>query len=423
MPATVWDLLVTGAAGGATGAGASDGGATSSAANDGGTPGTGAIGIAGDRIVWAGPERELPPEAATARHRWPVDGRLVTPGLVDCHTHLVFGGDRADEWQRRLAGASYEEIAAAGGGIRSTVAATRAASDDDLLDGAVRRTTTLAAGGCTTVEVKSGYGLDLGTELRMLRVARRLPDHVPVSVRTTFLGAHTVPPEYDGNSDRYVAFVCDEVLPAVAAEGLADAVDGFCESVAFSAAQLDRVFTTAARLGLPVKLHADQLEDGDGAALAARHHALSADHLEHASAAGVAALAAAGTVAVLLPGASYVLGDEAVPPVTALRRAGVPMAVATDCNPGTSPLLSLPLAMHLACTRFGLTVGEAWDGVTRHAAHALGLADTGAIVPGARADLVVWDVERPAEVVYWLGAAPPHAVVRAGRIVAGGPTP
>jgi imidazolonepropionase len=417
MPAPAWDLLVTGASG-ATTAGATPTGAGAS----GGAAGPCAIGIAGDRIAWAGPERDLPPEAGTAQHHWPVEGRLVTPGLVDCHTHLVFGGDRADEWERRLGGASYEEIAAAGGGIRSTVTATRAASDADLLDGAVRRAVALAAEGCTTLEVKSGYGLDLDTELRMLRVARRLPEHAPVSVRTTFLGAHTVPPEYEGDADGYIAFVCEEVLPAVAAEGLADAVDGFCESVAFSAAQVDRVFTAAARLGLPVKVHADQLGDGDGAALAGRHRALSADHLEHTSAAGVAALAAAGTVAVLLPGASYVLGDEAVPPVAALRRAGVPMAVATDCNPGTSPLLSLPLAMHLACTRFGLTVDEAWEGVTRHAARALGLVgEAGVIAPGARADLVVWDAQRPSEVVYWLGAARPHALLRVGRIVTSGP--
>jgi imidazolonepropionase len=387
----VWDLLITGTAGG------------------------GAVAVAGDRIAWAGPERALPPEAATTRRRWPVDGRLVTPGLVDCHTHLVFGGDRSDEWERRLAGASYEEIASGGGGIRATVAATRAATDAELLDGAVRRAAALAAGGVTTVEVKSGYGLDLDTELRLLRVARRVDEHVPVTVVATFLGAHTVPPEFAGDADGYVGFVCDEVLPAVATEGLADAVDGFCETIAFDAAQLDRVLATAARLGLPVKLHADQLSDGGGAA-----HALSADHLEHTSADGVEALAAAGTVAVLLPGASYVLGDDSVPPVDALRRAGVPLAVATDCNPGTSPVLSLPLAMHLACTRFGLTVDEAWAGVTAHAARALGLAgEAGVIAAGARADLVVWDAERPAEVVYWLGADRPHAVLQAGHVVAG----
>jgi imidazolonepropionase len=392
----VWDLLITGTASG------------------------GAIAVEGERIAWVGPEDRLPPEAGTARHRWPVHGRLVTPGLVDCHTHLVFGGDRSAEWEQRLAGASYEEIAAAGGGIRSTVAATRAATDAALLDGAAGRARALAAGGVTTIEVKSGYGLDLDTELRMLRVARRLPELVPVDVVTTFLGAHTVPPEHEGDPDGYVTFVCDEVLPAVADAGLADAVDGFCERIGLSAGQVDRVFAAARRLGLPVKLHADQLTNGGGAALAARHGALSADHLEHASPEGIAALAAAGTVAVLLPGAAYVLGDAAVPPVDALRRAGVPMAVATDCNPGTSPLVSLPLALHLACTRFGLTVAEAIAGATTHAARALGLAgEAGAIAPGARADLVVWDADHPAQIVYWLGAAPVHAVLHRGRIATG----
>jgi imidazolonepropionase len=302
------------------------------------------------------------------------------------------------------------------------VRATRDASDADLLDGAVARAAALAAGGVTTVEVKSGYGLDLETELRMLRVARRLPERVPVDVVTTFLGAHAVPPDADGDVDGYLDRLCDEVLPAVAAEGLADGVDGFCERIAFSAAQLDRVFAAAARLGLPVRVHADQLSDAGGAALAARHRALSADHLEHASPAGIAALAAAGTVAVLLPGAAYVLRDDAVPPVDALRRAGVPLAVATDCNPGTSPLLSLPVAMHLACTRFGLTVAEAVAGVTEHAAQALGLAgEVGTLAPGARADLVVWDAETPAQIVYWLGAPPVRAVLKRGRVVAGSP--
>jgi imidazolonepropionase len=389
-----WDLLLTNLAGG------------------------GAVAVAGDRIAWSGPADELPPEDAD--EHWDVGGRLVTPGLVDCHTHLVFGGDRSVEWEQRLAGASYEAIAAAGGGIRSTVAATRAASDGDLLDGAVRRARTLAAGGVTCVEVKSGYGLDLDTELRMLRVARRLGEHVPVTVVTTFLGAHTVPEDFDGDADAYIAFVVEEALPAVAAEGLADAVDGFCERIAFTATQVDRVFTAAAALGLPVKLHADQLSDGGGAALAARHRALSADHLEHASPAGIEAMAEAGTVAVLLPGAAYVLDDPAVPPVDALRAAVVPMAVATDCNPGTSPVVSLPLAMHLACTRFGLTVEEALAGATVHAARALGLAgEAGTLAAGARADLVVWDAERPAEVLYWLGAPPVRVVVRSGRLVLG----
>ncbi|HLM62920.1 MAG TPA: imidazolonepropionase [Acidimicrobiales bacterium] len=385
------------------------------------TAGAGAIAVEGDRIAWAGPARAIP-AGARARDVWPVDGRLVTPGLIDCHTHLVFGGDRSGEWQQRLAGAGYEAIAAAGGGIRATMRATRDASESELLAGAGRRAAALAAGGVTTVEVKSGYGLDLETELRMLRVARRLPEQVPVDVVTTFLGAHTVPPEFDHDADGYVRFVCDEMLPAVAAEGLADAVDGFCERLAFTAAQVGRVLDAATRLGLPVKLHADQLSDGGGAALAARHRALSADHLERASPAGVAAMARAGTVAVLLPGAGYVLRDDAVPPVDALRRSGVPMAVATDCNPGTSPLVSLPIAMHLACTRFGLTVDEAIAGATQHAARALGLAgEVGVIAPGARADLVVWDAEQRVELIYWLGAAPVHAVLRRGRLVTGGP--
>ncbi|MEY2421110.1 MAG: imidazolonepropionase [Acidimicrobiaceae bacterium] len=377
----MWDLLITDTAGG------------------------NAIAVEGDHIAYVGPE---PPESAV--EVLSVEGRLVTPGLIDCHTHLVFGGDRSGEWEQRLAGASYEEIAAAGGGIRSTVRATREASDDELLDGAVRRASEIAAGGVTTIEVKSGYGLDLDTELRMLRIACRIPERVPINVVTTFLGAHTVPPEFDGDADGYIRFVCEVVLPAVAAEGLARAVDGFCERIAFSAEQIDRVFTTATRLGLRVKLHADQLSDGGGAALAARHHALSADHLEHVSADGIAAMAAAGTVAVLLPGAAYVLRDSAVPPVEALRAAGVPMAVATDCNPGTSPLVSLLVALHLACTRFGLTVDEAFAGVTTNAARALGLR-------GRRADLVVWDVERTAQLVYWIGANPVHAVIKRGQVV------
>lgn len=387
------------------------------------TAGGGAIAVRGDRIAWVGPASSIPAEGrARAREVWPVGGRLVTPGLVDCHTHLVFGGDRSGEWEQRLAGASYEEIAAGGGGIRATVRATRRASGPDLLAGAVTRATALAAAGVTTIEVKSGYGLDLETELRLLRIARRLADEVPVDVVTTFLGAHAVPDEFAGDPDGYLAFVCDEVLPAVAAEGLADAVDGFCERIAFTAAQLDRLFGAAARLGLPVKLHADQLTDGGGAALAARHRALSADHLEHASPDGIAAMAASGTVAVLLPGAAYVLRDDAVPPVDALRRAGVPMALATDCNPGTSPLVSPLIAMHLGCTRFGLTVEEAIAGMTAHGARALGLAgEVGAIAPGARADLVVWNADHAAQLLYWLGADPVQAVVKRGRLVAGAP--
>jgi imidazolonepropionase len=395
----MWDLLITGIAGDR------------------------AVAVEGDRIAWVGPADAVPAGAGAA-DVWDVDGRVVTPGLIDCHTHLVFGGERAGEWEQRLAGAGYEAIARSGGGIRATVRATRAASDADLLDGAAERAAALAAGGVTTIEVKSGYGLDLETELRMLRVARRLPERVPVDVVTTFLGAHALPPEFDGHADRYLDLLCDEVLPAVAAEGLADAVDGFCERIAFSDGQLDRYYATAARLGLAVRVHADQLSDAGGAALAARHRALAADHLEHASPEGIDALAAAGTVAVLLPGAAYVLRDEATPPVAELRRAGVPLAVATDCNPGTSPLVSLTLAMHLACTRFGLTVPEAIDGVTAHAARALGLAgEIGVVAPGAQADLVVWDAETPAGIVYWLGASPVRAVLRRGLLVGGTPPP
>jgi imidazolonepropionase len=302
------------------------------------------------------------------------------------------------------------------------VQATRRASEADLLAGAATRAAALAAHGVTTVEVKSGYGLDLHTELRLLRVARRLADDVPLDVVTTFLGAHSVPPEFGDDADGYVDFVCGEVLPAVAAEGLADAVDAFCERVAFTAAQIDRLFRAATALGLPVKVHADQLTDGGGAALAARHRALSADHLEHASPEGIAALADSGTVAVLLPGAAYVLRDEAVPPIDSLRRAGVPLAVATDCNPGTSPLVSPLIAMHLACTRFGLTVDEAIAGMTEHAARALGLAgEIGVIAPGARADLVVWNARRPSQILYWVGANPVQAVLKRGRLVAGEP--
>ena len=363
------------------------------------------IGITGGRTAYVGND---PPERA--RDELSAGGRLVTPGFVDCHTHLVFGGDRSDEWQRRLAGASYEEIARAGGGIRATVAATRAADDDELLAGAVHRARLLAAGGVTAVEVKSGYGLDLDTELRMLRVARRVPDHAPVDIVTTYLGAHTIPPEFEGRADAYIDFVCGEALPAIAAEGLTDSVDGFCERIAFTAEQIERVFVAATALGLPVRLHADQLSDGGGAALAARYRALSADHLEHVSAEGIDALAAAGTVAVLLPGASYVLRESTLPPVAALRAAGVPIAIATDCNPGTSPLVSMLIAMHLACTRLGLTVDEALAGATTNAARALGLASD-------RADYVIWDATSVAQIIYWLGANPVHAVVRKGRLL------
>lgn len=368
-------------------------------------------------IVWAGPFADMPERFRQA----PVTefgDRLVTPGLIDCHTHIVYGGSRAAEFERRLEGASYEEIARAGGGIVSTVRATRDAGEDELLEGALARLDALLADGVGTVEVKSGYGLDPETEMRMLRVARSLPDHRPVRVRTSFLGAHAVPPEFAGDADAYIDVVCTEMLPAVAEAGLADAVDGFCETIAFTPAQIERVFETAASLGLPVKLHAEQLSDQGGAALAARHGALSADHLEYLGEDGVAAMAESGTVAVLLPGAFYTLRETQVPPIEALRAAGVPMAVATDCNPGSSPLVSPLLAMNMACTLFRMTPLEALAGVTRNAAHALGLDErAGTITAGAPADLAVWNVGEPAELAYGIGHRPRHARVHGGRLV------
>ena len=375
----------------------------------------GAIATLGGRIAFVGAMADLP-SGWDARQRVTLAGRWVTPGLIDCHTHLVYAGDRAHEFELRLAGASYEEIARAGGGIVSTVKATRAASEDQLVAQSLPRLDALIAEGVTTIEMKSGYGLDRDNEAKQLRAARRLGHERDIDVVTTFLGAHALPPEAR-DKDRFIGEVI-AMIPALAAEKLADAVDAFCERMAFTAGQLDRLLAAATRLGLPVKLHADQLSDGGGAALAARHGALSADHLEHTSPAGVAALAAAGTVAVLLPGAAYVLRDEAVPPVDTLRAAAVPMAVATDCNPGTAPLVSLPLALHLACTRFGLTVPEAIAGATVHAARALGRAgEIGTIAPGALADLVVWDADHPAQIVYWMGLDPVLAVVKRGRFV------
>jgi imidazolonepropionase len=364
-----------------------------------------AVVIAGDRIAWAGAEAALPAAFAGAP-REPLGGALVTPALIDAHTHLVHGGHRAREFELRLQGASYEAIARAGGGIVSTVAATRAASEDALVAQALPRLDALIAEGVGTVEIKSGYGLDVETELRMLRAARRLGRERPVSVVTTFLGAHAVPPEFEGRPDAYLDAVCLPALDAAAAEGLADAVDGFCEGIAFSPAQIARLFERAAALGLPVKLHAEQLSNLGGAALAASRGALSADHLEWLDAEGVAAMARAGTVAVLLPGAFYVLRETRLPPVEALRAAGVPLAVATDCNPGSSPLTSPLLAMNMACTLFRLTPEEALAGFTREAARALGLRDRGAIAAGLRADLAVWDADEPAELAYRIGFNP-----------------
>jgi imidazolonepropionase len=367
----------------------------------------GAVAIEGNRIAWVGPEAELP--AGLAGDRVDLGGRLVTPGLIDCHTHVVFAGDRAREFEMRLQGASYEEIARAGGGILSTVRATRAADEDALLAAALPRVDRMLAAGVTTIEVKSGYGLDLTTELAMLRAARRIGRERPVSVVTTFLGAHAVPPEFAGRADDYIDKVVIPALRAAHADGLVDAVDAFCEGIAFSTGQIARLFAAAKDLGLPVKLHAEQLSNLGGAALAARHGALSADHLEWLDAEGIAAMAGSGTVAVLLPGAFYTLRETRLPPIGALRAAGIPMAVATDCNPGSSPMESLPLAMNMACTLFRLTPEEALAGATVHAARALGLADRGRIAAGLRADLAVWDAAHPAELAYRIGGASLHA--------------
>jgi imidazolonepropionase len=371
----------------------------------------------GGRITWAGPVDAMPRELADGLEALDAGGDLVTPGLVDCHTHLVFGGDRAAEFEQRLMGASYEEIARAGGGILSTVRATRAAGEDALLAQSLPRARALVADGATTVEIKSGYGLEEAAERRMLRVARAIGATLGIDVRTTFLGAHAVPPEFAGRGDAYVDAVL-EWLPRLAGEGLVDAVDAFCERIAFDAAQTTRVFDAARALGLPVKLHADQLGDGGGAALVAGYAGLSADHVEHTREAGVEAMARAGTVAVLLPGAFHVLRETTLPPVDLFRAHGVPMAVATDCNPGTSPLLSLRQAMQLACTLFRLTPEEALRGATCHAARALGLDDRGRLIPGLRADFVRWSVREPAALCYWLGGSLAVSVHAGGRRVA-----
>ena len=365
-------------------------------------------------IVFAGPRAGLP-SGLEPRQHVAAGGALLTPGLVDCHTHLVFAGHRAGEFAQRLEGASYEAIARAGGGILSTVRATRAAGEDGLLGASLPRARQLLADGVTTLEIKSGYGLETSTELAMLRVARRIGPMLGVAVRTTFLGAHALPPEYAGRADDYVSLVCEEMLPAVAAEGLADAVDAYCEGIGFGPDQVRRVFSAARALGLPVKLHADQLSDLGGAGLAAAEFAaLSADHIEYTSDAGVQAMAAAGTVAVLLPGAYYALRETRLPPIDLLRRHGVPMAVATDLNPGTSPLLSLRLAMGMACTLFRLTPLEALRGATVHAARALGLRDRGVLAAGQRADFVLWDAEQPADLCYWIGGRLARAVYAGG---------
>jgi imidazolonepropionase len=366
----------------------------------------GALALREGRISWIGPQGALPDDAERRAARVDhLDGALVTPGLIDCHTHLVFGGNRAHEFDLRLNGASYEEIARAGGGIVSTVKATREAGEDALFAQALPRAHALLADGVTTLEIKSGYGLDLASERRMLRVARRIGKALDLTVRTSFLGLHALPPEFRDDREAYVALVCDEMLPALAGEGLVDAVDAFCEGIGFTPAETRRLFDRATQLGLPVKLHAEQLSDLDGAALVASYHGLSADHLEHLSDSGIRAMAAAGTVAVLLPGAFYALRETRLPPIAGLREHQVPMAVATDCNPGTSPLLSLRLAAGMACTLFRLTPEEALRGVTVNAAKALGLTDRGTLAVGQRADLAVWNVREPAELCYWIGGS------------------
>ncbi len=376
----------------------------------------GAIAARGAVIEWVGPSASLPAAPhALAREVRDVGGRWITPGLLDCHTHLVYAGNRAREFELRLQGATYEALAQAGGGIVSTVAATRAVPEEVLEAQSMRRLRALLDEGVTTIEIKSGYGLRTDAELKQLRVARRLGAAAPVTVRTTFLGAHAVPSEFKERADAYVAYVCEEMLPAVADAGLADAVDAFCEGIAFSPAQTARVFERAGTLGLPVKLHADQLSDLGGAALAARFRALSADHLEYTSETGVRALAEAGTVAVLLPGAFYFLRESRTPPVQLLRDHGVPIAVATDCNPGSAPMTSILLALNMACTLFRLTPEEALAGVTCHAAHALGMAGThGSLEPGRACDLAVWEIDEPAELAYSIGANPCVEVVKAG---------
>lgn len=378
-----------------------------------------ALGWKDGSIVFAGARAALPARAESlAKHVESMAGAWITPGLIDCHTHLVFGGTRAAEFEQRLNGATYEQIARSGGGIAATVKATRTLDDASLLAQSIPRARALLRDGVTTIEIKSGYGLDLDNEMKMLRVARMLGAQLGVGVRTTFLGAHALPPEYGGRQGDYVDHLCAIMLPAIARSGLADAVDAFCENIAFTPAETRRVFAAARALGLPVKLHADQLSDLGGAALSAEFDGLSADHIEHTSIDGVRAMAAAGTVAVLLPGAFYALRDTQLPPIAALRECGVAMAVASDLNPGTSPLLSLRLAMNMACTLFRLTPEEALRGTTLHAARALGLADRGRLAPGLRADFVVWDIERLADLCYWIGGSLARRVVIGGEVIA-----
>ena len=372
-----------------------------------------AVAVVDGKIAWVGPQKNLPTTYAkfkTSAH----GGRLITPALIDCHTHVVHGGNRAAEFELRLNGASYEEVARSGGGIISTVSATRAARVEDLIAQALPRLDAMLAEGVTTIEVKSGYGLDRETELNMLRAARALPKHRPIRVVTSFLGAHAVPADYKDRADAYITEVCIPTLRAAHSEGLVDAVDGFCEGIAFSPKQIARVFDVAQELGLPVKLHAEQLSNLGGAKLAASYGALSADHIEYLDGDGVDALAKAGTVAVILPGAFYTLRETQMPPIELLRAAGVPMALATDCNPGSAPMTSLLLTMNMGCTLFRMTPEEALRGVTIHAARALGLSDCGSLAVGQRADLAIWDVSHPAELAYRIGFNPLHARIFGG---------
>lgn len=396
-----WDLILTDARTATLRAGAGDYGVLE-----------GAIGIQDGKIAWLGDQPE-----GSAKETRSLDGRWVTPALIDCHTHLVFAGDRAAEFEQRLRGASYEDIARAGGGIMSTVRATREASEDELFDLALPRLNALMREGVATVEIKSGYGLDSETEIKMLRVARRLGDATPVEVRATLLAAHTIPPEFEDDADGYIDTICEELLPRVVADGLADAVDAYCENIAFSGPQVARLFRCCESLGLPVKLHADQLTDGGGAELAAHFKALSADHLEYTSAVGVAAMAAANTTAVLLPGAFLTLGETQLPPIDALREQNVPMAIASDCNPGTAPICSLRSNMMLASRLFRLTPEECMTGVTRNAANALGLTDRGSIEAGKQADLAIWDISHPRELAYWSGTPQLVELLTAGHTV------
>ena len=364
-------------------------------------------------IEWIGPRQQLPTGEYGQTHG--LEGAWVTPGLIDCHTHTVFGGNRSGEFEQRLQGVSYAEIAAAGGGIASTVRATRAASEDELFASARQRLLCLLRDGVTSVEIKSGYGLSLESERKILRVIRRLGAELPVTVRSTCLAAHALPPEYKDRADDYIEHICNEMLPALAAEGLVDAVDAFCEYLAFSPAQVERVFKVAQQLGLPVKLHAEQLSSLHGSSLAARYQALSADHLEFMTEEDAIAMAASGTVAVLLPGAFYFLRETQLPPMDALRKHGVKIAIASDLNPGTSPGLSLRLMLNMACTLFRMTPEEALAGVTQHAATALGMGEThGSLEPGKVADFVAWNIDRPADLAYWLGGDLDKRVVRSG---------